>query len=390
MTASIFAHLGFEQTNDTVKVRYPSCLHTFENARTVAQEFDVEVERLADEAWGVCFDRKPAQTYPDLPKRFFARLNGYPAPYATGIDTYRRPENPQVSCIVVLNENLPFVREHLIPSLLANSPAESIEIIVVCNGATDPGDTLGFVETVRSRWGAVARAYNLGVSLSRGATLAIFHDDVVVDDADWLEKCRAALAAGATAISPEIRALEQIGEISVPSLPIAKNVPLVISRADYDRSGGYDENHYIGYEDLDFTLALKQRGMSVHFIDLAVRHFHGMSSTLKYTRIAGLAELYAFTALPREAIEAYFLEIVQSSHAANQLDFFRVSKEIQLLYVLQKYQQLLMSIQARPFHRARRQLERDLRPILPATPAATLQLLERLDRQRCGQSVMPG
>jgi hypothetical protein len=375
---SVLDGLSLEKAAGQVTVTCPEKLYTPERARQVAEEYQLPLE-IGDGLWSVSFPLAAEVAYPAAARRFFARLNRYPAPCQASCADYQEPIDPEISCIVVLNENLPFVRDQLIPSLLANSSGHTIEIVVVWNGGVDPAGALGEVRTVASAWGAVASAYNAGVAVSRAPLLAIFHDDCVVDDEAWIPRALRYLEGEASAVSPELRQLDRVGESPVPALPILKNVPLLIRRADFERVGGYDENHYIGYEDLDFTLGLLSGRMKIAHADLRVRHFHGMSSTLKYSRRPDLAELYALLAVPRAAVAEFFVEIMNSG-PREVVEHLQLIKDVQLLRVLEKHREFLANFGADTFERARLLLIRAIQARDPGAVHANRKALECLDR----------
>ncbi len=235
--------------------------------------------------------------------RFFSIAYGYPAPSPAG---RFKPGFPEISCIIVLHRNVHFVRELMIPALLSASGHHVIEIIVVDNGGADVVDWMDEVRLFKSADQSVARAYNLGVKHARAPIVALFHDDCILDDPFWIEKIEAAGKAGADVISPEIRRLEKIGAIPIKPLPVLKNVPLVLRREVFDALQGYDEDLFIGYEDLEFTLRLLSKGYRTARVGLGYRHFGGMSSCLKYLNRPGLDLLFTTLAVPdRTILEAF-------------------------------------------------------------------------------------
>jgi hypothetical protein len=336
-------------------------------ASRVARAFDLETAVEGD-VW------KVRGAFPAL-KGFFAELNGFPPPYTEEIEI---PESTsaEVSCVVVVNENGPFVREQLVPSLIANS-RRPIEIILVYNGAAAPDPALAPLASQRSEWGAVAAAYNAGVRLARGRYVALFHDDVVIDDPRWIDICLGALEEGAGAVAPEHRRMETIAGVAVPPLPVAKCVPLVMQTAQYRASGGFDEFHYVGYEDLDFSLALASRGLKLAAVRIALRHFSGMSSTLKYCPLPGLAELYAMTALPASAIRRRFSEFIEQGVRLEGVDIMRIGLDVQLLYVLKKYRAYLTDA---AYAAATAALERSLTAACPFDVTLALPRFREIDR----------
>ncbi len=363
MSRSVFGGLSLQGTQQALEVRYPKGLHDAARAERVARIFDLSFADGA-EAWNV---QGPFARL----KPFFAQLNGHPPPYA--MEEVAPATAPEVSCIVVVNENLPFVREQLLPSLAANSRRPA-EVIPVYNGAAQPG-----AAGIRSEWGAVAAGYNAGAKAARGRYLAFFHDDVIVDDPAWIDTCVAALEAGAGAVTPEHRRLQSVAGIAVPPLPVAKCVPLVMRAEDFRAAGGFDEFHYVGYEDLDFSLELARRGLRLAAVKIATRHFSGMSSTLKYCPLPGLATLYALAALPPAAIRRRFSEFIAQGVRLEGVDVMRIGVEVQLLYVLKKYRAWLAGIDP-SYARAAAALERSLAAACPFDLTLALPRFRELDR----------
>jgi glycosyltransferase involved in cell wall biosynthesis len=311
-------------------------------------------------------------------KAFFAELSGFPAPYPE-ISGAPRTAAPLVSCIIIVNHNALFVREQLIPSLFANTRAHPFEVVLVHNGAADSESALAAFGGARCPSGAVSVAYNAGAALARGRYLAFFHDDCMIDDERWVEKCTAALEQGAAAVAAEFRRLERIGGMEVPPLPVAKCVPLFISAGDFASAGRFDEFHYLGYEDLDFTLRLAQLGKRVEAVDLRLRHFDGMSSVLKYCPLPGLAALFAMTAVPRAAILRRFREFAERGLRRDGVDYMRLALEAQLFHVLMKYREFLAGIDASAYARAAERLAGGLGR--GGDPSSILARFEALDRE---------
>ena len=334
---SLLDGLSLARGDGRIEVLYPRALRELAHAREVARAHGLEVGEGPAGAWRL--DARAAEPYPAALKAFFAQLNDLRAPPAGGAG--RAVQQPLVSCIVVVNENLPFVEQQFLPSLFSCCAAHPVEVLLVCNGnRAAPPDAPG-VTVLRSEWGAVAKAYNAGAARARGEFLAIFHDDCILYDAQWIEKCLQRLERGAHAVAGEYRQIAEIGGVAVPPLPVAKCVPLFLRRADFVEAGGFDEQHYIGYEDLDFTLALASRGKKLVATDLDLVHFHGMSSTLKYHPLPGLADLYAFAAVPAFAVARRFNEFWRTGLVADGVNYLRAAMDAQLLYVLQKYRTFL-------------------------------------------------
>ena len=374
MPYSELSGLALKRDGAAVEVRCPGNLHDREHARTLAQKHGLQVHADGGDGWVV---RAPATG--GALKAFFAGLGGFPPPYPEITAPQPRPAAPLVSCIIVVNHNALFVREQLIPSLYANTRSQPFEVVLVHNGAATSESVLAAFGGVRCLTGAVSVAYNTGAKLARGRHLAFFHDDCVVDDEHWLEKCTAVLDRGAPAVAAEFRRLERIGGVDVPALPVAKCVPLVIPAAEFASAGCFDEFHYLGYEDLDFTLRLAQLGKRIEAVDLRMRHFDGMSSVLKYCPQPGLAALFALTAVPRAAILRRFREFAERGLRRDGIDYLRLALDAQLFHVLMKYREFLAGIDSRAYARAAERLARELQR--GGDPASILARFKSLDRE---------
>ncbi len=302
-------------------------------------------------------------------------------PYSSARDTgFDLRELPLISCVIVVNENLPFVHSQLLKSLVANSRGYRLEVILVANGSSDDAAISAPVKCIRSEWGSVAAAYNRGAAEAQGEFLAFLHDDVVIDDDQWIDKCLDALKGGAIAAAGEYRHLESIAGKAIPRLPIAKAVPLFLRNSSFRQIGGFDEFHYVGYEDLDFTLSMLQQGGKVAYPDIRLRHFNGMSSTLKYCPVKGLDQLYALAALPRGAIRERFREFAQHGIVRNGVDFMRLALDVQLLYILRKYRIYLEKGGERIFGSVSDELARSIGRNSPVDGTLVLPYFREMDR----------
>lgn len=388
MTASsIFSGLALTADRDGIEIRYPRRIHDLDRAAAAARAHGLTPAALDAESWVLRYPDAEDDS-PSALKAFFADLNGYPPPYPE-IGAAPVPEEPLVSCIVVVNENALFVREQLLPSLMANSGRQPLEIVLACNGPDWDDPLPAACRRVRADWGSVSAGYNAGARAGRGRYLAFFHDDCVIDDPRWIEKCLAALDGGIDAVAGEYRRMDAIAGVKVPALPIAKAVPLFMRRTDYFEAGGSDEFHYVGYEDLDLTLALLRRGKRLAPADIRHRHYNGMSSTLKYCPVPGLERLYAMTALPRHAIRQRFREFAEHGIRCDGVDFLQLALDVQLLYVLKKHGEFLAGIDVESYARARAALERRVTLGSPVDATLILPRFRELDRMRRQAARMP-
>jgi hypothetical protein len=381
MTRSIFHGLALRRDGESVTIDYPQRLHSKSLAANCAWRHGMAFQAGEGETWSVrtvSGDGCPTQL-----KSFFADLNGFRAPYQA-VDPAPAAD-PLVSCIVVVNENRPFVREQLLPALWANSAGTPIEVILVHNGSA-PGAPIEGVSEIASAWGAVSAGYNTGARAARGDYLAILHDDCIVDDPQWLPRALEALTGGVDAVAAEYRHLDAIGGIAISPLPVAKAVPLVLRRATFEAVGGFDEFHYVGYEDLDFTISLLQAGKKLSACGLTMRHFSGMSSVLKYCALPGLDELFAMTALPASAIRERFREFVARGVNLEGVDLLRLALDVQLLYVLKKYRAWLRSTHGEAYEHCRTALERSIATRCPFDATLILPRFKVLDRGIAGEA----
>jgi hypothetical protein len=243
-----------------------------------------------------------ADSIEDAVREAFAELHGYPCFLPRETDYFRSKHAPLMSCIILLTANDLFVANHLIPSILANSKGHDIEILIVYNGLGADLDLFRRFDVSVSEFGCVAKGYNQGVNRSRGKYVAIFHDDCMLADENWIQKCISLLESGSIAVSPEIRNSNFISDNE--PFAVAKNVPLVIDRERLDQLGGYDETYYIGYEDFDLTYQILSNGAEFSKVQLDYLHFNGMSTALMFGDERPLyRSLFALDLLPRSAIE---------------------------------------------------------------------------------------
>jgi glycosyltransferase involved in cell wall biosynthesis len=380
----IFDGLAFSHESGRVEVRFPAGMHDEARASALARAHGVDLDTFADGGWRV---RAASQSRcPTVLKAFFAALGGFPPPYPDAAVPACAGE-PLLSCIVVVNENALFVREQLLPSLAAHRGRHAIEVVLVHNGAPPREAPPPGVRVVRAPWGAVSSAYNAGAACARGEVLALLHDDCIIDEPDWIDRSLAALERGAGAVAGEFRRLESIAGVPVPPLPVAKCVPLVVRRADFRRAGGFDEFHYVGYEDLDFTLALARLGKPAQPVELRLRHFDGMSSTLKYCPIPGLDALYALAAVPRRAILRRFAEFAASGRLSRGgVDYLRAALDAQLFHVLMKHRDFLASLHPTAYAEAAERLAGALGRTAAPDASQILPRFRALDRELAGAS----
>jgi hypothetical protein len=273
--------------------------------------------------------RAKPDTLEDAVREVFAELHGYPCFFPRETDRFRSNNSPFISCIILLTANDLFVANHLIPSIIRNSKDHDIEILIVYNGLDADLNLFRRFDVSVSEFGCVSKGYNQGVNRSHGKYVAIFHDDCVLADANWIQKCISLLQDGYVAVSPEIRNSNFLG--AGEPFVVAKNVPLVIDRERFLLLGGYDERYYIGYEDFDVTYQILSSGADFSKVELDYIHFNGMSTALMFGDKRPLyRSLFALDLLPRNAIfglrDSSFQNLMRNEESAwiqrNELCYF--------------------------------------------------------------------
>jgi hypothetical protein len=268
-------------------------------------------------------------------RRLFARLNGTSLePNSAG--HARAHVRPRVSCIIVLFANDIFVRNQLVPSILRCSSGHAIEIVIVYNGLGANLKLFKPFRVVPSSLGLVAAAYNRGVAAARGEYIALFHDDCMLSDTHWIDKCIRHLRFPVVAVAPEIRKTP-IG------LDCIKCVPLFMRKKEFVDIGGFDERNIVGFEDLDFTCSLRRYKKTYRAIDLDYVHFDGMSTALLYDpNPQDLKAIFGYLMLPPALLRRLCISICSS--VGGSMDFQRLLDR-QKAYLLGKNRDLWLTPQ---------------------------------------------
>ncbi len=228
----------------------------------------------------------------------FGRLNGYPLFDNHLTQSYKIDDDPFISCIIVLTANDLFVANHLIPSIIQSTTDHRHEIIIVYNGLNCDLTLFENYNLLTSEFGCVAKAYNLGASTAKGELLALFHDDCILGDPCWVKKSVSLLAKDSIiAVTPQTNQQDLF-------LKTSKCVPLVIYQEDFFKMGGFDENIYIGYEDLEFSYAICENGFDIAQLPITFWHFEGMSTILMMYRDKNfLKYLFSYHFIPKKKIK---------------------------------------------------------------------------------------
>ena len=166
---SVYDGLRFAYRGGRVEISYPSRIHSAATACALAKVHGLEYRVVSDDCWTVC-DLVPPGERADRLAPFFAEINCFPAAYRpfTSDDQNSRPN---VSCVVVVTENLAFVESQLLPSLAVNSKGHAIEVILVMNGSCGEDAVTVPAKHLTSEWGRVAHAYNKGAAAAKGGSI---------------------------------------------------------------------------------------------------------------------------------------------------------------------------------------------------------------------------
>ena len=233
---------------------------------------------------------------------------------------------PSVSVIVV-NYNGRRHLEHCLPSLMAlEYPSEKLEILIADNGSSD--DSLTFVTTHFSRVKILAGKQNRGFAAGNnwaaqsagGEYLAFLNNDMRVDPS-WLKELVSALDLGAGAICTSGRILSWDGRridfnggyLNFYGMAFQENYgeseaghsnylnrdilypcggSMLIDRQIFLNTGGFDEDYFAYFEDVDLGWRLWVLGYRVVFSPQAVSYhrYQGTSRQLPEERRTVLYE----------------------------------------------------------------------------------------------------
>ena len=278
--------LSFEKSEDSCSIIFPVDYYEKnkieENLLKLKHKFDFSIDKCGNDFVFNINKKSKGDNIDKIALEFFSAINGYPVFSDVDVEHFKNSENPLVSCIILLTANDLFVKNNLIPSIIKNSTNYPIEIIIVCNGPHLNREYFKNLFVLESDFLWVSRGYNNGVRNSKGKYIAIFHDDCIVNDSLWLDKCIKSLDEGFFAATPEFRPVNSC-YFQVPEKEFAKCVPLFMKRKDYIEMGMFDEHYYMGLEDMDFSLKILNAGKRIKKVDMDYLHFDGMSTILVFS-----------------------------------------------------------------------------------------------------------
>jgi GT2 family glycosyltransferase/trans-aconitate methyltransferase len=228
---------------------------------------------------------------------------------------YALTSEPLVSIIVPTKNRLDLLRNCL-TSLIEITGYSRCEILVVDNGSDDP-DTLAYLQSLRELGSDSLRVLdypgafnfsamnNRAAEVARGDYLLLLNNDTVVLHADWLEEMLGYAqrsdvgAVGARLLYPDgsiqhagvvlglggvasnhpwqKAAADDPGYFGRLQLPqdytVLTAACLLTRKAVYDSMGGLDEERFqVNFNDVDYCLKLRERGLKVVWTPYATLH----------------------------------------------------------------------------------------------------------------------
>ena len=225
---------------------------------------------------------------------------------------------PFISIIIVTWNSAPHLPRCF--SSLKNQSYKDFEIIIIDNGSSDGG-----VDGIQEKYSELdirikkldkntgfAVANNIGARMARGKWLALLNADAF-PESDWLENLAKATvqypnscfsSRQIQANSPEYldgegdiyritgsaqrrkynELVYQAGEIEEVFSPCA--AAALYPRQAFLDVGGFDEDYFSYYEDVDLGFRLRLHGLSAYYIPQAVVYHIGSASTGKYSEFS--------------------------------------------------------------------------------------------------------
>lgn len=228
---------------------------------------------------------------------------------------YPLPDPRPLVSIIVPTRDAGQIVETCVESIRRLTTYAPYEIILVDNGSTDPDSLATFarlkaggnMEIVRDdRPFNYSRLNNLAVQHARGEVLALLNNDIEVIEGGWLtEMVSHALRPGVGAVGAKLLypndVIQHAGVVMglgglaghahqnfrgsepgycgraalVSNFSAVTGACLVVSRANYMAVGGLNEQDLaIGYNDVDFCLKLRERGLRNVFTPHATLYHH--------------------------------------------------------------------------------------------------------------------
>jgi glycosyltransferase involved in cell wall biosynthesis len=267
----------------------------------------------------------------------FSQVNNYPNFYQNKM--LAAPKNldnkrPNLSCIIVLTQNEKYLLNQAIPALFKNTQKCPFEVIIVNNDQYSKKKLFEHLPVLYidapDAFG-VSRAYNLGIKQAQGDYLAIFHDDACVLDEYWAEKCITVInSTEFVFLSSETNKKKGLGYYS-----LASSTPLVMFKRKLIQKFGYfDENIYIGCEELEYNARLNKAGIPIKLVPCVVFHLGaGSTAILDSFTPEQTKQLIALNIFPRRCeIKEDKNVVVRYSNKIHLL-----AAQMYFLYLMRKY-----------------------------------------------------
>jgi GT2 family glycosyltransferase/glycosyltransferase involved in cell wall biosynthesis/thioredoxin-like negative regulator of GroEL len=246
-------------------------------------------------------------------------------PVSQTVEKKAAPAAPRVSIIIPTFNNVALTRQCL-DAVKRNTQAGSFELIVVDNASTDgtvaflrEGEKAGTIRIVcNSKNLGFAKACNQGAEIARGSLLLFLNNDTEVQPG-WLEPLVEILESDSQVAAVGSKLLYADGTIQHAGVALAEDKghdPLLgfhlfakeasdfpmanerrifqavtaacvlVRRSAFQKSGGFDEGFWNGYEDIDLCLQFQEQGfLTVYEPKSFVIHHESQSGPERVARL---------------------------------------------------------------------------------------------------------
>ena len=233
---------------------------------------------------------------------------------------------PQVSISVVNLNGKGYLGECLDSIKHLNYPSDKIEVIIVDNGSRD--GSVGFINSNYPETRVIQNNKNMGFAFAnnqaaraaKGEYVAFLNNDTKVDK-NWLIELlmpiyrdKEVVASGSKVLSIDGKKLDFVGgminfegkgfqiDYGVPAdkdkyhlisyLPFVNGGAMMVNRDVFLETGGFDEDFFAYYEDVDFGWRLWVLGYKVVFAPRSIvyHHHHGTSNQFSEDKLRFLKE----------------------------------------------------------------------------------------------------
>lgn len=257
-------------------------------------------------------------------------------------------ESPELS-IVIVSWNTSSLLQACVASVLNSTKAESWEVIVVDNASADDSAAMlsraspSIFRIENSANVGFARANNQAIAVARGRYVLLLNSDTIVPpDAiarlvTFLQQhpdtgaCGPSLLQTTGTVQPFAfggdptpsyllrrgcmhlfyhRPLHDWKTTQVQTVDWVSGACLLVRREAMEQIGGFDENFFMYFEDVDLCLRLRKQGWKIYYNpDVSITHIGGASVSQNHTRThwydASLRYFYAkhYSPVARAALE---------------------------------------------------------------------------------------